>query len=48
VDSGNVAVRALEVDKMANGSRDSTNDFVTAGASDSKAGSKNKCNFYGK
>jgi hypothetical protein len=36
VDSGNVAVRALKVYKIVKGSRDSTNDCVRAGASDSR------------
>ena len=46
-DSANVAVRALVVDKMVNGSRDGA-DFVRAGASDRQAGLTKKCNSYGK
>jgi hypothetical protein len=48
VDSGNVAVRALEIDKMVNGSRDGTDYFVRAGASDRQAGLTKKRNSYGK
>jgi len=48
VGSGNVAVRALEVDKMVNGSRDGTDSFVRAGASDRQAGLTKKRNLYGK
>jgi len=48
VDSGNVVIRVLVVDKMANGSRDDTDYFVTAGASDRQAGSTKKHNSYRK
>lgn len=42
-----MAVRALVVDKMVNGSRDGA-DFVRAGASNRQAGLTKKRNSYGK
>lgn len=43
-----MAVRALVVDKMVNGSRDDTDYFVRAGVSDRQAGLTKKCYSYRK